>query len=165
MKSRFPAMLCLLAMTSWAGMSCKSTGPRGAPAEEPSLEADPGSLKYQNCANGQSPNGKPIITLDCKSFTSNPQVCGKPGHQVTFKTTCDQSVTLTFSPQSPFTDNALSVTVPPGDEGTVKTLITSSGDYEMTLSRDAGLPDESKTGSLDVATSGGGEDEEQHAPR
>ncbi|WNG44164.1 hypothetical protein F0U60_08640 [Archangium minus] len=121
-------------------------------------------MKYQNCANGHSPKGNPTITLDCKSFTSGRQVCGKPDHTVTFKTTCAQSVTITFSPQSPFTDNALSVTVPPGNDGTVKTL-KSSGDYVMTFSGDTGLPDESKTGSLDVATSGGGEDEEKHAPR
>ncbi|MDC0712114.1 hypothetical protein POL68_26850 [Stigmatella sp. ncwal1] len=150
-----PGML-LLGMTAGAVVACKTSGPQAERSTEQFL-----------CRNRSPPSlTSPTIDLDCTGFLSgSTAICGVPGQQVTFKTTCKHPVVIQFTkPDTLFVGGPKTVTVPAGKTGTAQTLQQKSGEHCMYIGRYIerdciDLKGAPSTGSLDVATSGGDDDE------
>jgi len=166
--------LLLWSVASWALVSCKTGGQVHAAEDGPLQE----STDTPTCSDGAQGKNQYTVKTDCSVFTKHKEGCANKGGQVTFKTDCaDGGVTVYFSnPDDLFTDKSSSVT--PTAEGVSKTLKTDArGEHCMCIGDGclqttcstrhqaplSGSPQDSSTGSLDVATSGGGEDDEVHA--
>ncbi len=166
--------LLLWSVASCALVSCKTGSPARA-AEGGLLQQ---STDTPTCSDGAKGENQYTIETDCSVFTKNKEGCVSRGGQVTFKTDCTAgNVTIYFSnPNDLFTDGASSVT--PTSEGVSKTLKAhAKGKHCMCIGDgclqtacatgrqepQVGSPQDSSTGSLDVATSRGGHEDEVQA--
>ncbi|MFY2561232.1 hypothetical protein ACN469_26765 [Corallococcus terminator] len=162
--------MLLAGMTAGALVACKST-PHKPDRESKAL------IVHQQCDNKAiSSSAPPTILVDCTGFLSGTNaICGEPGQEVTFITTCHHSVQISFSDAATLFVGAHStVNVHPGPKVNTLTLQGKSGDHWMCIGSgdcggtsgdhlmcmgsddcDVNVP---STGSLDVATSGDGGD-------
>jgi hypothetical protein len=173
-RGRALAGLLLWSVASWALVSCK-TGSQARAAEDGPLQE---STDVSTCSDGVQGEKQYTVETDCAAFTKHQKGCAKRGGQVTFKTDCTTGdVTVYFSnPDDLFTDSASSVTST--SEGVLKTLkAQAKGKHCMCIGDgclqtacatgqqepQVGSPQDSSTGSLDVATSRGGHEDEVQA--
>lgn len=142
--------LLSLAVLASSVLACKSTGTPG-PSEPPkkSLECPAELLQ---------PQPSLTYTLSCDGFTPKAQRLNA-GAKVTFVSTCDSEVTVSFSdPDTLFDTRVASVTLKDKDaEPVVETVSDKGGCHEMCWGHTCPPADDvdSKSGSLDVYTSGG----------
>ncbi|WP_224369074.1 hypothetical protein [Hyalangium versicolor] len=135
-------------------LACKSTGPV-APSESAKGPVEcPAELLL--------PQPSITYTLTCDGFSPKAQRL-KAGAEVTFKSECDKPVVISFSnPSTLFTSQAQSIVVTKGQEPAPEVVSDKGGCHQLCFGSSTCPPSDdvnSKTGSLDVYTSGGSEPE------
>ncbi|WP_434386322.1 hypothetical protein [Melittangium boletus] len=137
------------ALVVGAGLACRSTAP-GGPAES--------TRERLECpARLMAPQTTLTYTLSCEGFAPKDQRL-QSGAQVTFVSTCAHPVSLHVGGTgSPFTSGATTIVLKDPGATQVETVGPTGGCHSLCFGA-AGCEEDgrdSKTGSLDVHTSGG----------
>jgi hypothetical protein len=153
----------LLGAALFAVTACKSagsaSGPRASEAAEASTERCQGNLR--------SAQRRVRYQVGCDGLSTRMQ-CAYQGARVEFTSDCDQQVELYFSePETLFTSKTASIVLKSKGDSRTETVGSDGGNHcvcvgDALCGSDACFQfgRESKTGSLDVYTSGPGDDGE-----